>query len=138
MYNHKKNDKTLIRKGIEFGKVGISVINERKKITSNKFKVKIFQTEKITDKKKPRSFKVSLWDLDGEKKIMVSDEMTVIADSKSDEPEKRQYTVILTLGSNLENKTYYLRLIDEDTDEVKDIAREPFELSLLISDFDDF
>ncbi len=137
-YNHRRDQKTLEKKGIEFGKVGISVINERKKITSNKFKVKIFQTEKITDKKKPRTFRVSLWDLDEGQKRMVSDEMTVIADSKSDEPAKRQYTVILTLGSNLENKTYYLRLIDEDTDEVKDIAREPFELSLLISDFDDF
>lgn len=137
-YNHKDNKKTLEKKGIGYGKVGVSVINERKKITSNKFKVKIFQTEKITDKKKPRTFRVSLWDLDNEQNRMVSDEMTVIADSKSDEPEKRQYTVILTLGSNLKNKTYYLRLIDEDTDEVKDIARESFELSLLISDFDDF
>jgi uncharacterized protein (TIGR02687 family) len=137
-YVHRRDQKTLEKKGIEFGKVGISVINERKKITSNKFKVKIFQTERITDKKKPRTFRVSLWDIAEGQEKMVSDEMTVIADSKSDEPEKRQSTVILTLGSNLKNKTYYLRLIDEDPSEVKDIATEPFELNLLISDFDDF
>jgi hypothetical protein len=29
-------------------------------------------------------------------------------------------------------------LIDEDTNEIKDIARIPFELDLLIGDFDDF
>ena len=58
--------------------------------------------------------------------------------SESDEPEERQYTVTLTLGNNLENKTYYLRLIDEDPNEIKDIARIPFELDLLIGDFDDF
>jgi hypothetical protein len=69
---------------------------------------------------------------------MVSDEKTAIANNESDEPEERQYTVMLTLGNNLENKKYYLRLIDEDPAEIKDIARIPFELDLLIGDFDDF
>ena len=126
------------RKGIKHGKVNVSVINDRKKITSSKFKVKIFQTEKVTDKMKPRTFRVSLWDIEGEQEKMVSDEKTVIANNESDEPEERQYTVTLTLGNNLENKTYYLRLIDEDPAEIKDIARIPFELDLLIGDFDDF
>lgn len=137
-YNHRRNEKALEKKGIKYGKVNVSVINDRKKITSSRFKVKIFQTEKVTDKLKPRTFKVSLWDIDGEQEKLVSDEKTVIASSESDEPEERQYTVILTLGNNLDNKTYYLRLIDEDTDEIKDITRIPFELDLLISDFNDF
>jgi uncharacterized protein (TIGR02687 family) len=138
MYNHKENDKILEKKGIKSGKVNVSVINDRKKITSSKFKVKIFQTEKVTDKLNPRTFKVSLRDIDGEQEKMISDEKIVIANSESDEPEERQYTVILTLGNGLENKTYYLRLIDEETNEIKDIARIPFELDLLIGDFDDF
>jgi len=137
-YNHRRDDKTLERKGIKHGKVNVSVINNRKKITSSKFKVNIFQTEQVTDKMKPRTFRVSLWDVDGEQKKMISDEKIVIADSESDEPEERQYTVMLTLGSNLENKTYYLRLIDEDPAEIKDVARIPFELDLLIGGFDDF
>ncbi|MDD2615487.1 MAG: BREX-1 system phosphatase PglZ type A, partial [Methanosarcina sp.] len=137
-YNHRRNDNTLERKGIKHGKVNVSVINNRKKITSSKFKVNIFQTEQVTDKMKPRTFRVSLWDVDGEQKKMISDEKIVIADSESDEPEERQYTVMLTLGSNLENKTYYLRLIDEDPAEIKDVARIPFELDLLIGGFDDF
>jgi len=137
-YNHRRNEKTLEKKGIKYGKVNVSVINDRKKITGSKFKVNIFQTEKVTDKLKPRTFKASLWDIDGEKEKMVSDEKTVSANSESDEPEERQYTVILTLGNGLENKTYYLRLIDEATNEIKDIARIPFELDLLIGDFDDF
>ena len=137
-YNHRRNEKTLEKKGIKYGKVNVSVINDRKKITSSKFKVKIFQTEKVTDKLKPRTFRASFWDIDSEPEKMVSDEKTVIANSEADEPEERQYTVILTLGNSLENKTYYLRLIDEDTNEIKDIARIPFELDLLIGDFDDF
>ncbi|WP_410507224.1 BREX-1 system phosphatase PglZ type A [Methanosarcina hadiensis] len=138
MYSHKENDKTLERKGIKHGKVSVSVINDRKKITSSKFKVKIFQTEKVTDKMKPRTIKVSLWDIDGGQEKMVSDEKIIIANNESDEPEERQYNIILTLGNNLENKTYYLRLIDEDPAEIKDIVRIPFELDLLIGDFDDF
>ena len=78
-YNHRRNDKTLERKGIKHGKVNVSVINDRKKITSSKFKVKIFQTEKVTDKMKPRTFRVSLRDIEGGQEKMVSDEKTVIA-----------------------------------------------------------
>ncbi|AKB74617.1 putative cytoplasmic protein [Methanosarcina lacustris Z-7289] len=137
-YNHRRNEKTLEKKGIKYGKVNVSVINDRKKITSSKFKVNILQTEKVTDKLKPRTFRASLWYIDGEQEKMVSDEKTVIANSESDKPEERQYTAMLTLGNGLENKTYYLRLIDEDTNEIKDIAQIPFEVDLLIGDFDDF
>jgi uncharacterized protein (TIGR02687 family) len=137
-YSHKRNDQTLEKKGIKHGKVNVSVINDRKKVTSSKFKVKIFQTEKVTDKMKPRTIRVSLWDVEGEQEKMISDERTVIANSESDDPEERQYTVMITLGNNLENKTYYLRLIDEDKSEIKDIARIPFELDLFIGDFEDF
>ncbi|AAM05753.1 TPA: BREX-1 system phosphatase PglZ type A [Methanosarcina acetivorans] len=137
-YNHRRNEKAIDKKGIKHGKVNVSVINDRKKITSSKFKVKIFQTEKVTDKMKPRTIKVSLWDIDGGQEKMVSDEKIIIANNESDEPEERQYNIMLTLGNNLENKTYYLRLIDEDPAEIKDIARIPFELDLLIGDFDDF
>lgn len=137
-YNHRRNEKAIEKKGIKHGKVNVSVINDRKKITSSKFKVKIFQTEKVTDKMKSRTIKVSLWDIDGGQEKMVSDEKIIIANNESDEPEERQYNILLTLGNNLENKTYYLRLIDEDPAEIKDIARIPFELDLLIGDFDDF
>lgn len=137
-YNHRRNEKAIDKKGIKHGKVNVSVINDRKKITSSKFKVKIFQTEKVTDKMKSRTIKVSLWDIDGGQEKMVSDEKIIIVNNESDEPEERQYNILLTLGNNLENKTYYLRLIDEDPAEIKDIARIPFELDLLIGDFDDF
>ncbi|WP_048051439.1 BREX-1 system phosphatase PglZ type A [Methanosarcina soligelidi] len=137
-YNHRRNEKAIDKKGIKHGKVNVSVINDRKKITSNKFKVKIFQTEKVTDKMEPRTIKVSLWDVNGGQEKVVSDEKIIIANNESDEPEERQYTVMLTLGSNLENKTYYLKLIDGDKNEIKEVARIPFELDLLIGDFDDF
>ncbi|AKB32031.1 putative cytoplasmic protein [Methanosarcina siciliae HI350] len=137
-YNHRRNEKAIEKKGIKHGKVNVSVINDRRKITSSKFKVKIFQTEKVTDKMKPRTIKVSLWDIDGGQEKMVSDEKIIIANNESDEPEERQYNILLTLGNNLENKIYHLRLIDEDPAEIKDIALIPFELDLLIGDFDDF
>ncbi|WP_292374255.1 BREX-1 system phosphatase PglZ type A [Methanosarcina sp. UBA411] len=137
-YNHRRNEKAIEKKGIKYGKVNVSVINDRRKITSSKFKVKIFQTEKVTDKMKPRTIKVSLWDINCEQEKMVSDEKIIIVNNESDEPEERQYNIMLTLGNNLENKTYCLRLIDEDPAEIKDIARIPFKLDLLIGDFDDF
>jgi hypothetical protein len=73
--------------------------------------------------------------MDGDE-YKVSDEKLVIAESPSDEAPDRQYKVILTLTGDVENKVYYIRLIDEDPAEInKDIIDPmPFEVDLLIMD----
>ncbi|WP_214044215.1 BREX-1 system phosphatase PglZ type A [Methanomethylovorans sp.] len=125
----------LERKGIKYGKVGLTVTNASRKITSSPFSVNILQTEKVTDKLQPRWFKVALWNMEGNE-FKVSDEKLVIAESSSDDPAERQYKVTLTLTADVENKFYYIRLLDEDTTEInKDIIDPiPFEVDLLIVD----
>ena len=135
VYNHNRQDSDLDRKGIKHGKVNVSVINPNRKIASSPFKVKLLQTEKVTDKLEPLKCKVALWDMGGDGR-KVSDERLLIADSTSDEPEERVQSVVLSLSSDIENRMYYLRAIDDDPKVVKrDIFDPiPFEVDLLIVD----
>ncbi|MBN2489159.1 MAG: BREX-1 system phosphatase PglZ type A [Methanosarcinaceae archaeon] len=121
----------LERKGIKHGKVGVIITNPTRKITSSPFSINILQTEKVTEKLLPRRFKVALWDMDGDE-FKVSDEKLIIAEDTSDEASDRQYKVALTLTGDVENKIYYVRLIDEDSTEIIDPM--PFEVDLLIVD----
>ncbi|NPE28176.1 BREX-1 system phosphatase PglZ type A [Methanococcoides sp. SA1] len=125
----------LDRKGIKHGKVGVIITNPNRKITSSPFSINILQTDKVTEKLLPRRFKVALWDRDGDE-FKVSDEKLVIAEDTSDEASDRQHKVTLTLTGDIENKIYYVRLIDEDPTEInKDIIDPmPFEVDLLIVD----
>jgi hypothetical protein len=73
-----------------------------------------------------------LRDSDGRK---VSDEKLVIFNSTSDEPEERIHEVILTLSSDIKNKTYTLKAIDEDTNALqRELFEIPFEVDILITD----
>jgi uncharacterized protein (TIGR02687 family) len=133
-YSYQKTS-DLERKGIKHGKVGLAVVIASRKITSSPFSINILQTDKVTEKLLPRRFKVALWDMDGDE-YKVSDEKLVIAEGTSDEASDRQYKVTLTLTGEIENKVYYIRLIDEDPTEInKDIIDPmPFEVDLLIVD----
>ncbi|WP_342304944.1 BREX-1 system phosphatase PglZ type A [Methanolobus sp. ZRKC5] len=133
-YSYQKTS-DLERKGIKHGKVGLAVINPSRKITSSPFSINILQTERVTDKLLPRRFRIALWDMDGDE-FKVSDEKLVIAEGTSDEASDRQYKVTLTLTGDIENKIYYVRLIDEDPTEIdKEIMDPmPFEVDLLIVD----
>ncbi len=125
----------LERKGIKHGNVGLAVINSGRKITSSPFSINLLQTERVTEKLLPRRARIALWDMDSDE-FKVSDEKLVIAESTSDEAPERQYRVILTLTGEIENKVYYVRLIDEDPTQInRDIIDPlPFEVDLLIVD----
>ncbi len=131
VYNHNKYNSDLERKGIEHGKVEVTVLDSHRKITNSTFKVKLLQTGKVTDKREPLSFKLALYDTDGQK---VSDEKLVIADSTSDEPEERIQEVILTMSSDIENKTYNLIGIDYDPKALQSIFEIPMIVDILITD----
>ena len=135
VYNHNRQDSDLDRKGIKHGKVNVSVINPNRKIASSPFKVKLLQTEKVTDKLEPLKCKVALWDM-GEDERKVSDERLIVADSASDEPEERVQSVVLSLSSDIENRMYYLRAIDDNPKVMKKDIFDPipFEVDLLIVD----
>ena len=132
VYNHNKYESDLDRKGIEHGKVEVTVLDSHKKITSSTFKVKLLQTGKVTDKREPLNFKLALYDTDGQK---VSDEKLVIADSTSDEPEERIQEVILTISNDIKNKTYNLIGIDDNPKALlKEIFEIPVVVDILITD----
>ena len=132
VYNHIRQDSDLDRKGIEHGKVEITVLDSHKKITANTFKIRILQTAKVTDKREPLRCKIALYDSDDNK---VSDEKLLIADSTSDEPEERIQGVVLTLGSDIKNGIYNLKATDEDTKEFdRGIFDIPVEVDILITD----
>jgi len=126
VYSQNKYESDLDRKGIEHGKVEVTVLDSHKKITSSTFKVKLLQTGKVTDKREPMTFKLALYDTDGQK---VSDEKLVIADSTSDEPAERVQDVILTLSSDIKNKTYNLIGIDDNP---KALLKEIFEIPVMV------
>jgi uncharacterized protein (TIGR02687 family) len=131
VYNHIRYNEDLDRKGIEHGKVEITVLESHKKITSRTFKVRLLQTGKVTDKRESLSCNIALYDFDGHK---VSDEKLLIADSTSDEPEERIKEVILTLSSDIENKTYNLIGKDDDPKALQQIFEIPMAVDILITD----
>ncbi len=73
-----------------------------------------------------------MYDTDGQK---VSDEKLVIADSTSDEPGERIQQVILTISSDIKNKTYNLTGIDDNPKALlKEIFDIPIVVDILITD----
>jgi len=132
LYNHNKNTSDLDRKGIEHGKVGITVIGQSRKITNNPFKIRLLQTENVTDKREALRCKIALYDNSGKK---VSDERTIIADKTSDEPNERIFELMLTMGGHIENGIYILKGVDEDIKALyRDIFEIPVEVDILITD----
>ncbi len=131
LYNHNKSKEDLDRKGIQHGKVGIDIFN-LKKITGNPFKIRLLQTENVTEKREPLRCKIALYDNSGTK---VSDEKTIIADKTSDEPNERILEVMLTMSPNIKNGIYILKAVDEDTKALRrDVLEATVEVDILISD----
>lgn len=132
LYNHNRSVSALDRKGIEHGTVGLTPINPNKKITNNPFKIRLLQTENVTDKREPLRCRIALWDTADHK---VSDEKTVIADKTSDKPEERIQEVMLTLSSDVKNGIYILRAVNEDTTALyREVFEIPIEVDILITD----
>jgi len=132
VYNHNRSVSDLDRKGIEHGTVKITPLELHKVIASNPFKIKLLQTENVTDKREPLRCRIAVWDNKGKR---VSDEKIVIADKTSDEPNERIQEVLLTLGSDVKNGIYILRAVNDDTKALyRDVFEIPVEVDILITD----
>lgn len=135
IYKHTRSDKDLDKKNVKYGYVNITLLNPSRKITNNIFSINLYQTERVTDKLKPITCKISLFDPDAKEKV--SDEKTVIIDSDSEDPQKRKYAISLTLRSNIQNKKHLLRIYEVNQERM--IDEIPFEVDLgMTNDFDDF
>lgn len=131
-YNHNKSISDLDKKGIEHGTVGITVIEQSKSITNNPFKIRLLQTENVTNKRTALTCKIALYDGAGTR---VSDEKIVIADKTSDDPNERILDVMLTIGGNVKNGMYLLKAVNEDTKELyRDVFEIPVKVDILIID----
>jgi len=131
LYNHKTLT-DLERKGIEHGKVGITLTGQLRKITNNPFKITIFQTENITEKRGLLKCRIALYDNSGAR---VSDEKVILADKSTDDPKQREITITLTMNSSIKNGIYTLKAIDEDVKATFGVVLEELvEVDILITD----
>jgi uncharacterized protein (TIGR02687 family) len=93
--------------------VTVQVLGDKHKITTQKYRFKLLQMEPVSDRAKPITLKVAVYD----KEQSVTNIESVKFDSKSDNMNDRQKSVILTLQDREydKNKPYHLILRDADT-----------------------
>ena len=97
----------------------------------------MYQSEKVSLNKKSANYSVYLID---ENNSIISDIHNIIADKISDNPNEREFTIVLNIPRTLKydrNKDYYLITKDKDEDIV--INKTAFKISLgIMSDIDFF
>lgn len=98
------------------GTVGVSLLGSSKKIVTNMPRFEFIQTDKVSQRMKPRTLKVSLRDGND----IISKEETITFDSGSSSMDERKKSVMLPLKSGpFDNKKTYalvLRNGDDDTE----------------------
>lgn len=132
-----KNIRKSSKNSVQVEKVKIQPIVLSNKITNTPFKVRMYQTEKLSLNKKLAKYNVYMVD---DKDNIISDIHSIIADKTSDNPNEREFTIILNIPRTIKydrNKDYYL--ITKDKDEEIIINKTAFKISLgIMSDIDFF
>ncbi|MFA8439749.1 BREX-1 system phosphatase PglZ type A [Pueribacillus sp. YX66] len=122
-----KNDRSKFSKNmIQY--VDVKLTTPLRKVTNQVIYLEFFQTEKVEEKRLPRTFSLYFIDENGER---VSNENLLIADSESSEPSERTFKekfVFRTMSYEREIE-YYLILKDEATNEIYD--KVPFTIDFL-------
>ncbi|MEA2056364.1 MAG: BREX-1 system phosphatase PglZ type A [Patescibacteria group bacterium] len=120
-------------------KVEVELTNTRREITNNTFTVNFYQKRPVNGKTSSRKLKIAVWDMGNESKI--TDEKIAIFNSTADDPEARQYKIVLRLkqGDYPKDQDYYLRLmeIESEEDYGREYKRYKFKINVIITnDFD--
>ncbi|WP_067624665.1 BREX-1 system phosphatase PglZ type A [Alicyclobacillus acidiphilus] len=129
-----KNIRSGQKHSREIVKVDVKLTNTTRKITNSLFNLTFFQTEKVEDKRVPRTVKIYMADDDG---AVISNEATLICDRTTDKPEERTFKIQFALKQIPYDKTknYYLVIKDTETNVV--VEQIPFTINLgIVSDFD--
>lgn len=129
-----KNIRSGQKNSREIEKVDIKLTNTTRKITNSLFNLTFFQTEKVEDKRIPRTVKIYMVD---ENDSVISNEETLICDRTFDKPEERTFKLRFALKSIPydKNKDYYLIIKDTETNVI--VEKIPFTINLgIVSDFD--
>jgi uncharacterized protein (TIGR02687 family) len=129
-----KNIRSGQKNSREIEKVDVKLTNTTRKITNSLFNLTFFQTEKVEDKRIPRTVKIYMVD---DTDSVITNEETLICDRTSDKPEDRTFKLRFALKSIPydKNKDYYLIIKDVETNVV--VEKIPFQISLgIVSEFD--
>ncbi|WP_381428186.1 BREX-1 system phosphatase PglZ type A [Sporosarcina thermotolerans] len=115
-------------------KVDVKLTSTTRKITNSIFNLDFFQTEKVEDKRIPRTVVICMAD---DKGNVLSNEERIIGDRSFDNPAERTFRIQFVLKniSYDRNKTYYLIVKDTETGVITE--KVPFSINLgIVSDFD--
>lgn len=131
----KIHSKRLDQKHVQkIEQVNVHLTSTNRRITNSIFTLEFFQTERVVDKRIPRSVTVCFVDESGEK---LSNEELIIADLEAENPKERLFKVQFILKNITydKSKQYYLTIRDNEKGIV--LEKIPFTIDLgLISDFD--
>jgi uncharacterized protein (TIGR02687 family) len=110
--------------------VGVQVLGVRHKITSQRYRFNLIQTEPVSDRVKAVTIKVGVYS----GMELISSLETIRFDSASDKMDERQKEVILTLKDQQfdRNETYHFIIRDADT--LKEIQRVDVSIDRIITD----
>ncbi|KQY85278.1 alkaline phosphatase [Paenibacillus sp. Root52] len=129
-----KNIRAGQKNSREIEKVDVKLTNTTRKITNSLFNLTFFQTEKVEDKRVPRTVKIYMVD---DAESVISNEELIICDRTSDKPDERTFKLRFALKSIPydKNSNYYLITKDIETNIV--IEKTQFTINLgIVSDFD--
>lgn len=126
-----KNDRGKSGKN-DISKVEVKLTSISRKITSMITYLDFFQTSKVEEKKKPLRIKIYFTDGEGNR---ISNEIIIIADSKSTNPEERTFKEKFVFKNMIYNKAnkYYLILEDEEESVENLYDKIPFTIDIAIS-----
>lgn len=110
---HVKDDTK--RETTRLREVGVQVLSTRHKVTTQKHKFTLYQTEPVSERVKPATIKIGLY----EGSALISDLQTVTFESSSDKMDDRQKNIILTLQEKEYDKTTSYKLILQDRDGIE-------------------
>lgn len=113
--------------------VEVEMTTISKKITTPRFTINFFQKDKVEDKKLPLILKAYFEDADGN---VISNELSIFADSKSSSAEDRIYKERFSLKtiSYDKNAKYYLVLVEDESEVKNEYARYEFIIDIAIQD----
>lgn len=129
-----KNIRSGQKNSREIEKVDVKLTNTTRKITNSLFNLTFFQTEKVEDKRVPRTVKIYMID---ETDTIISNEEMLICDRTSDKPDERTFKLRFALKSIPydKNSKYYLITKDDETNVI--VEKTLFSINLgIVSDFD--
>lgn len=129
-----KNIRSGQKNSREIEKVDVKLTNTTRKITNSLFNLTFFQTEKVEDKRVPRTVKIYMVD---ESDTVISNEEMLICDRTSDKPDERTFKLRFALKSIPydKNSKYYLITKDDETNVI--VEKTLFSINLgIVSDFD--